>query len=287
MNQIAHFLLNLSVLVRQRPPFWLRVLAVYCRVKVVQLLRWAGRRLHQSGEMRFLGLTVKFFDYAHFVSLFEDIFVQQHYRASLTGPAPRIVDAGSNIGLSVLYFKWCYPHARVIAIEPDPRTFALLSENIARNGLSDVQHVNAALSDREGRIEFFFDPSQPGSPTMSMLPDRRHKHSETVKTTRLSALATGPAAMLKLDTEGAEHVVLAEMESSGRLGQFEQMLIEYHHHIGGREELGGVCLDSNGRAMATRLRQVCGHWRKLRRYQDLHIYAYHKPVTAPAGDRGV
>ena len=63
----------------------------------------------------------------------EEIFVQQVYdRPSLPEPAV-IVDLGSNIGLSVLYFKLRYPDSRVFGYEADEQTFKRLEKTSLRS----------------------------------------------------------------------------------------------------------------------------------------------------------
>lgn len=68
-----------------------------------------------------------------------------------------ILDCGSNIGMSILYFKHVYPKARIIGFEPDPAIFPYLQENMTRNGLKDVQLVQAALASQEGTLTFYSD----------------------------------------------------------------------------------------------------------------------------------
>jgi FkbM family methyltransferase len=43
-----------------------------------------------------------------------------------------IVDLGANIGLAAIYFAAHYPGSRILAVEPNPATFADLEHNVAR-----------------------------------------------------------------------------------------------------------------------------------------------------------
>ncbi|MBH5294795.1 FkbM family methyltransferase [Salmonella enterica] len=59
-----------------------------------------------------------------------DADITARYRSILdAGLTPVIVDCGANIGTSVLHFLEAYPRAHVVAIEPAPDNFALLSRN--------------------------------------------------------------------------------------------------------------------------------------------------------------
>jgi FkbM family methyltransferase len=57
----------------------------------------------------------------------------------------------------MLYFEHMYPAACIIEPEPDPAIFPYLEENVSRNILKDGQLVEAALSAREGTVNFYLD----------------------------------------------------------------------------------------------------------------------------------
>ena len=51
-------------------------------------------------------------------------------------PSPDwIIDAGANTGMASVYFAKWYPHAKIVAIEPDPHNFELLQRNTSRYGI--------------------------------------------------------------------------------------------------------------------------------------------------------
>ncbi len=76
---------------------------------------------------------------------------------------PFTVDPGSNIGMSILFFKTIYPQARITGFEPSKATCELLKRNIAANGLTRVEVHQAALGMEGSTIEFFVGPEEPGS----------------------------------------------------------------------------------------------------------------------------
>ena len=71
-----------------------------------------------------------------------------HQSQQLGGKTPLIVDCGSNVGLSLLYFSLQYPHAKVIGVEPDAGNFAK-SVALTRQHPS-VQVINAGIASAEG-----------------------------------------------------------------------------------------------------------------------------------------
>jgi FkbM family methyltransferase len=64
------------------------------------------------------------------VSVFNEIFVHRAYAVGIAD-AEYVVDAGAHIGCASLFFSHLFPHARIIAIEPDSANFELLTRNLA------------------------------------------------------------------------------------------------------------------------------------------------------------
>ena len=100
-------------------------------------------------------------DYPH-IHLLELIFVERNYDVEPLSAPQVVVDLGSNIGLSVRFFAARYPDARILAVEPDPAAFELLSRN-ARSPRITLRH--AAVGDREGTATFW---SAPGAVASSL-----------------------------------------------------------------------------------------------------------------------
>lgn len=111
--------------------------------------------LDRGSPFRFGGYTVKFNDGPNLYILYKDIFVYRIYHFDAARPDPLILDCGSNIGMSILYFKQRYPRARIIGFEPDPDIIPFLESNITGNKLQDVRWLQAALS-RNGKKELLF-----------------------------------------------------------------------------------------------------------------------------------
>ena len=174
--------------------------------------------------------------YAHqeeFDNLRREIFGDRAYRFDWRGAAPRILDCGAHIGLSVLYFKRRWPRAQITAFEPSPDTFALLERNVGSNGLADVELVNAAIT-ASGDATSFYVPRDPlfwhwgDAATRAPWYDPEYYREITVRAVRLSAYLAGPVDFLKLDIEGLETAVLREADAAGRLAMIRRAVIEYH-----------------------------------------------------------
>jgi len=184
--------------------------------------------LEPGSLVRFLNYTVRINDGPNFYILYKDIFVHRIYHFEAQRPDPLILDCGSNIGMSILYFKHVYPEARIIGFEPDPAIFPYLDENVVRNGLKDVQLVQAALAGREGTLTFYSDGKYGSCLAQHLqgnVPEGWTKCE--VPCVRLRDYLTEPVDFLKMNIEGAEWEVLAD--SADRLRQVQEMVIEYHH----------------------------------------------------------
>jgi len=224
----------------QRPAIFLTFFRLRSRLL---WLKFKGKNVTSE---RVLGFNVRFFKYETLVYLFEEIFVTGSYQSIVIGPkknhTPIIVDAGSNIGISVLFFKWLYPNAEIHAFEPDPRTFTLLEENCRTNHLTSVFLHNIALSNKAGISSFF--SHQAGSLVASLNSDRTAEQQEkylSVKSERLSHFISKPIDLLKMDIEGAEADCFDDLADQGKLNFIHEIVLECHHNLnGGRNILTAV-----------------------------------------------
>lgn len=144
---------------------------------------------------------------------------------------PWIIDGGANIGVSVLEWKSRWPMARVTCFEPDPYAFQLLQMNIEKNAVPGVQCINAALCDCDGVTTLFGEIGKAadarGNSIERAWGQRPLSSSVEVACCRLSPYLCGQqVAFLKLDIEGAEQRVLAEIAS--RLSQVDAIYVEVH-----------------------------------------------------------
>jgi FkbM family methyltransferase len=127
----------------------------------------------------------------------------------------------------------------VIAIEPDPSCFELLSLNIRRNAWKNVIAHNVAAGRENGSTSFFRDPSKPGSLVGSTTRRVLEKEEIRVETRRLSQFVAESVDLLKLDVEGAEAEILAELAEAGALARIAAILVEFHHDPNRPGLLGG------------------------------------------------
>lgn len=147
----------------------------------------------------------------------EEAFLQRCVTAGDTA-----IDVGANIGtIALALANAVAPGGRVLAIEPHPKIFAFLLDNLALNAEAHViEPVNAALGSNSGRVSFsdMSDDSQnhlmaPGKGEMEVVMEPLDKLAPE-----------GPIALLKLDVEGYEPEVLQGAPIT--LGRTEMLYLE-------------------------------------------------------------
>jgi FkbM family methyltransferase len=153
-----------------------------------------------------------------------EVFLLGHYDLPDDVQPEVIVDLGSNVGISVLYFADRFPNARIIAVEADPDTFRLLEANTSR--LSQVTCVHAAITDHDGEVPLYSGAESWGASTM---PAPEHSTRHVVPSLTLDRLAEQHGVeridLLKMDIEGAEAAVI---RSAPALGAAGTVVFEFH-----------------------------------------------------------
>jgi FkbM family methyltransferase len=127
-----------------------------------------------------------------------------------------ILDIGSNIGTSILFFHERFPRAEIYGFEPHPETFRILEKNVA--GIPSIRVLNYALGAANAEVSVPFDGADFSrftlakidggdwsgllSPTACLV-----KHAGEV----VRNLGLTKVDLLKIDCEGAEYDVLTSL----------------------------------------------------------------------------
>ena len=254
----------------------------YARIKWSSLFNSRQAIKHAPYKNKFLGHNIMFFNYDDLLFLIKEIFIKKEYYFKMETAIPFIIDCGSNIGISLIYYKYLYPDCRIVAFEPDSRTFDVLKYNIHNNNLKNIELINKAVYNYEGKISFYSDPDHPGIGSMSTVKERLPKEPSIVDTALLSNYINQRIDFLKLDIEGAEELVMEEVSQSGKIKLINAMVIEYHHHIEPKEDNLSVILkilEDNG--FGYQLISLTQRFPARETFQDILIYAYQKNPALP------
>jgi|SRR5450432_1858817 len=153
----------------------------------------------------------------------KELFIHEFYKFRPDTDRPKIIDCGSYIGTSILYFKDNYPNAEIIGFEPDGTNYSLLKENIENWNFTNIKVRNAAIWTYNGKISFHSIGSM-GS-RIEAGADQIAKENE-VDCVRLKDLLNEEIDFLKIDIEGAEYEVLKDCAYN--LKNVKNIFIEYH-----------------------------------------------------------
>jgi FkbM family methyltransferase len=164
----------------------------------------------------------------------EDVLLYAQYQgASSLHGVSLIVDAGSNIGTSAIYFLRAYPNARVIAIEPDPDNWLVLCKNMAPYG-ARVLCLQAALWHCEDQLMLEKGAYRDGDAwstmttpqTLGCVPRAQLVNAITVPQI-LQRYSDGIIDVLKIDIEASEKY-LFDQSAQEWLRNVRMVVIELH-----------------------------------------------------------
>ena len=144
-----------------------------------------------------------------------------------------ILDIGSNMGASVIYFHRQFPEAKIFGFEPHPETFGVLEKNVAdlpgvrvfNYGLGAARERIAVSADRVNYGAFnirghFKDRGYPAVPTECEI----RRLDEVLRELQITQVD-----LLKIDCEGSEADVFATLPDE-ILNRCQWIVGEFHDH---------------------------------------------------------
>jgi FkbM family methyltransferase len=167
-----------------------------------------------------------------------EIFFCEVYRSPRplgTDRICKVVDLGSNVGYSIVYFSRAFPQATIEAYEPHPGHMRQISRHIAANGLESRVTLHAVAAGNRSCRMFLTDAENQSSLVSQEGPGR----FEVAVVDWLAAAAGRPIDFLKMDVEGAEYEILFDARFANL--EISNIVVEWHetpaHPTGDQEVL--------------------------------------------------
>jgi FkbM family methyltransferase len=135
----------------------------------------------------------------------------------------RVVFAGAHIGALLIPMVRRAATRAVVAYEPSPRNFRLLTMNLQLNGIDGVVTFNAALGDRSGRIQFTENSINTGNSRVAPSDGEITVDMETLD--RTIAADWGSIDLIVMDTEGSEVAAMRGAQST--LARTRNLYVEF------------------------------------------------------------
>jgi FkbM family methyltransferase len=167
------------------------------------------------------------------------LFLGKHYEHIETGfvrsnlrEGDVVCDVGANVGYyTIIASKRVGMTGRVVAIEPDPHNFALLSRNVEANGMTNVLLVNSALGAASSRGRLQKSTSNFGDHCLYPRAAVEGRTGVDVEVETLAGvlqrLDIAHVDFIKMDVQGYEGHVQAGMETVLASGSPRAVLTEF------------------------------------------------------------
>ncbi|BDD01497.1 hypothetical protein [Persicobacter psychrovividus] len=180
-------------------------------VRFASKLGWFSRR-KSSKVISFQYLGFKFYalNLQEVKRLFYRIFSSEEFWLPVNSTNPIIVDLEAGEGLAVLFYKWRFPAAQIIAFESDFKLYQLLRRNIESNQLTDITLYYGKALDYEGYTAINGDVSN------------------RVACYKLSAvLPADKIDVFHLPLNQQSQIVLQELDAADKMSSVEYLLIDF------------------------------------------------------------
>lgn len=151
-----------------------------------------------------------------------EVFLYKHYNIPAKDPWI-IFDLGSNIGMSVIYFKAKYPQAKIYSVEPNPYIFQQLKGNIPK----DVMCLNLAIAGYNGKGKFYIDTNHSSSSLIKSASKYIKVNCRTLDSL-MKQYNISQIDILKFDIEGIEYEAFKNFRN---LNKVKYIIGEVHSNL--------------------------------------------------------
>ncbi|WP_017667846.1 FkbM family methyltransferase [Sandarakinorhabdus sp. AAP62] len=152
-----------------------------------------------------------------------------HAQIMAMQPGECFIDIGANLGLfTMVASRHLGPEGRVVAFEPNQKTFADLAGNLAANNCTNVVTVCAGVSNTTARVAF--DPGPAGHSGVAHISESGSSAIMVLGSQQVADLilnvAAGRRITIKIDVEGHENQVIEALMPLLGSPQVVKMVVE-------------------------------------------------------------
>ena len=154
---------------------------------------------------------------------------------SILHPGMSFVDVGANWGyFTLLAASLVGTSGRVLSLEPDPRLFPILQENVTRSELTQVTVLQVAAAHEPGSLMLAGYAEEDGNFGVSRIVASSGKEQKIfqVRSDSLDRILHqqkfSSVDLMKMDIEGAETFAIAGLEKSIAETKIKRLLLELH-----------------------------------------------------------
>jgi FkbM family methyltransferase len=138
-----------------------------------------------------------------------------------------VVDIGGNIGI-FSYYALCKGARKVYCFEPSEEQFSTIKNNFS---FEKLIVENAAVTDKDGSISFFVNPSSSINSSILASKDSVEVICRSVNLENyLNSVGEKTINYLKMDCEGGEYSIFESLSEVFLKDRVEKMCVEYHHN---------------------------------------------------------
>jgi FkbM family methyltransferase len=165
------------------------------------------------------------------LTVFQQVFIDAAYRSvESLGEIRTILDLGANVGFTAARLLSCYPHARLLAVEPSDDNVAVLRENLAPFG-DRAMVLHGAVWPVTADLVIDERPYRDGSEWARQVRAARPGESGAFRGWApgdlITRLGGERVSLLKMDVEGTEAALFAHPDLSW-LDRIDHLAIELH-----------------------------------------------------------
>jgi FkbM family methyltransferase len=156
-----------------------------------------------------------------------------------------IIDAGSNVGFTALYFNSLFSNAKIICIEADEKNFSHMQKNISINNLQNkIIPIHAALWNNDGQelvVTSEFRDGNSWSKSVKLFENNKgvsNKFKAISLHSIIMEFQIEKIDILKIDIEGAEKELFDDHSFIDNLSKYVKIIcLEIHDERSNRKEI--------------------------------------------------